>query len=155
MVVLYYALIMNFCRFMSKEPMRAQRPLGPSFGNRSTGASSMYVETTWALHSLLPLRLMHVGNVDRFGRRPLRVRTRSFVSVTLSNPNLICWLRRNFGQTNYSACKMALTSFAKTLAREGAKYNIKANAIAPIAASAMTATVMVRFFQTARGRIRD
>ncbi|KAI0254957.1 peroxisomal hydratase-dehydrogenase-epimerase [Lactifluus subvellereus] len=48
----------------------------------------------------------------------------------------------NFGQANYSAAKMGLVAFTKTLAREGAKYNIKANAIAPIAASAMTATIM-------------
>ncbi|TCD61541.1 hypothetical protein EIP91_008269 [Steccherinum ochraceum] len=48
----------------------------------------------------------------------------------------------NFGQTNYSAAKMGLVAFTKTLAREGAKYNIKATAIAPIAASAMTETVM-------------
>ncbi|KAI0264388.1 peroxisomal hydratase-dehydrogenase-epimerase [Gloeopeniophorella convolvens] len=48
----------------------------------------------------------------------------------------------NFGQANYSAAKMGLIGFTKTLAREGAKYNIKANVIAPIAASAMTATVM-------------
>lgn len=36
---------------------------------------------------------------------------------------------------------MGLVGFAKTLAREGVKYNIKANAVAPIAASPMTATV--------------
>lgn len=50
----------------------------------------------------------------------------------------------NFGQANYSAAKMAMVSFSKTLAREGAKYNIHANAIAPIAASQMTATIMPR-----------
>ncbi|KAH9964369.1 peroxisomal hydratase-dehydrogenase-epimerase [Lactifluus volemus] len=48
----------------------------------------------------------------------------------------------NFGQTNYSAAKMGLVAFTKTLALEGAKYNIKVNAIAPVAASAMTATIM-------------
>ncbi|KAG6880125.1 hypothetical protein C0992_005832 [Termitomyces sp. T32_za158] len=48
----------------------------------------------------------------------------------------------NFGQANYSAAKMGLVAFSKTLAREGEKYNIKATAIAPIAASAMTATMM-------------
>jgi len=48
----------------------------------------------------------------------------------------------NFGQANYSAAKMAMTAFSKTLAREGAKYNINVNAIAPIAASQMTATIM-------------
>ncbi|KIY51787.1 NAD(P)-binding protein [Fistulina hepatica ATCC 64428] len=48
----------------------------------------------------------------------------------------------NFGQANYSAAKMGLIAFTKTLAREGIKYNIKAVCIAPMAASAMTATVM-------------
>ncbi|KIK10140.1 hypothetical protein K443DRAFT_126912 [Laccaria amethystina LaAM-08-1] len=48
----------------------------------------------------------------------------------------------NFGQANYSAAKMGLVAFSKTLAREGAKYNIKSTAIAPMAASAMTETVM-------------
>lgn len=48
----------------------------------------------------------------------------------------------NFGQANYSAAKMGLVGFTKTLAREGHKYNIKVNAIAPFAASAMTATIM-------------
>lgn len=38
----------------------------------------------------------------------------------------------NFGQANYSAAKMALVSFTKTLAIEGAKYNIKSSAIAPV-----------------------
>ncbi|KAI9511841.1 peroxisomal hydratase-dehydrogenase-epimerase [Russula earlei] len=48
----------------------------------------------------------------------------------------------NFGQANYSAAKMGLVTFTRTLALEGAKYNIRVNAIAPIAASAMTATIM-------------
>ncbi|EJD49722.1 multifunctional beta-oxidation protein [Auricularia subglabra TFB-10046 SS5] len=46
------------------------------------------------------------------------------------------------GQANYSAAKMGLIAFTKTLAKEGAKYNIKATAIAPVAASPMTATVL-------------
>ncbi|KAK4047301.1 hypothetical protein OIV83_005479 [Microbotryomycetes sp. JL201] len=48
----------------------------------------------------------------------------------------------NFGQANYSSAKLGVVAFAKTLAREGAKYNIHANAIAPVAASQMTKTVM-------------
>ncbi|KAK4055386.1 hypothetical protein OIO90_003224 [Microbotryomycetes sp. JL221] len=48
----------------------------------------------------------------------------------------------NFGQANYSAAKLGVVAFAKTLAREGAKYGIHANAIAPVAASQMTKTVM-------------
>lgn len=48
----------------------------------------------------------------------------------------------NMGQTNYSAAKSALIVFSICLAREGEKYNIRANTIAPLAASAMTETIM-------------
>ncbi|MEW2358822.1 SDR family oxidoreductase [Spirillospora sp. NPDC029432] len=44
----------------------------------------------------------------------------------------------NFGQANYSTAKMGLVGFTKTLAHEGKKYNIKANAIAPVAWTRMT-----------------
>ncbi|KAI9821231.1 MAG: bifunctional hydroxyacyl-CoA dehydrogenase/enoyl-CoA hydratase fox2 [Pycnora praestabilis] len=48
----------------------------------------------------------------------------------------------SFGQTNYSAAKLSQVGFTETLAKEGYKYNIIANVIAPIAASRMTQTVM-------------
>jgi NAD(P)-dependent dehydrogenase (short-subunit alcohol dehydrogenase family) len=48
----------------------------------------------------------------------------------------------NFGQTNYGAAKMALVGFMNTLKIEGAKNNIHTNAVAPVAATRMTESVI-------------
>jgi NAD(P)-dependent dehydrogenase (short-subunit alcohol dehydrogenase family) len=44
----------------------------------------------------------------------------------------------NFGQTNYGAAKMGLVGLMNVLSVEGAKYNIRCNAIAPTARTRMT-----------------
>ena len=44
----------------------------------------------------------------------------------------------NFGQTNYGAAKMGVIGMMNTLVQEGAKYNIRVNALAPTAATRMT-----------------
>jgi NAD(P)-dependent dehydrogenase (short-subunit alcohol dehydrogenase family) len=44
----------------------------------------------------------------------------------------------NFGQANYGAAKMGIVGLTRVWAQEGAKYNIRANAIAPVAKTRMT-----------------
>ena len=44
----------------------------------------------------------------------------------------------NFGQTNYGAAKMGVVGLMNTLVLEGAKYNIRVNALAPTAGTRMT-----------------
>ena len=48
----------------------------------------------------------------------------------------------NFGQTNYGAAKLALVGFMNSLKLEGQKNNIHVNAIAPVAATRMTAGIL-------------
>ena len=58
--------------------------------------------------------------------------------VNVSSPS---GLFGNFGQLNYGAAKMGIVGLTNVLAIEGAKYNIKANVIAPNAATRMTETL--------------
>lgn len=55
----------------------------------------------------------------------------------------------NFGQSNYGAAKMGLIGLMNVLKLEGAKYNIKVNAIAPIAVTRMTEELLGSFGITA------
>jgi len=48
----------------------------------------------------------------------------------------------NFGQANYGAAKLAQVGLMNTLKIEGAKYNIRVNTIAPVAATRMTENLM-------------
>lgn len=53
----------------------------------------------------------------------------------------------NFGQANYSTAKMGLVGLTKTLAIEGARNGIKANAIAPVAWTRMTEALLPAEFE--------
>jgi NAD(P)-dependent dehydrogenase (short-subunit alcohol dehydrogenase family) len=63
----------------------------------------------------------------------MRVQNYGRIVMTTSSSGLF----GNFGQTNYSAAKMALVGVMQTLAIEGFKYNVRVNCIAPTAATKM------------------
>ncbi|MFH1149858.1 MAG: SDR family oxidoreductase [Actinomycetota bacterium] len=48
----------------------------------------------------------------------------------------------NFGQVNYGAAKMGIAGMMNSVKLEGAKYNIKANTLVPVAGTRLTATVL-------------
>ena len=77
-------------------------------------------------------------NVIQPAFRVMRQNNYGRIIVTTSNAGLY----GNFGQANYSSAKTAVLGFASTLELEGAKYNVKANVIAPVAASRLTEDVM-------------
>jgi len=51
----------------------------------------------------------------------------------------------NFGQANYGAAKAGIMGLSNVLAIEGAKYNVKSNAVAPIARTRMTEDLLGPF----------
>jgi len=57
----------------------------------------------------------------------------------------------NFGQANYSAAKLGLHGFTRALHKEGEAKGIFTNTIAPLAATAMTETVMSKELLKALG----
>ncbi|GAA0920852.1 SDR family oxidoreductase [Nonomuraea longicatena] len=54
----------------------------------------------------------------------------------------------NFGQANYSTAKMGLVGLTKTLGIEGARNGVKANAIAPVAWTRMTSSLLPAEFES-------
>ncbi len=58
----------------------------------------------------------------------------------------------NFGQANYGAAKMGLVGFTRVLAQEGAKHNIRANAIAPVAKTRMTEDILGKIGESLEAR---
>lgn len=57
---------------------------------------------------------------------------------SIINTSSTSGLEGNFGQTNYGAAKAGVAGFTRCLALEGQKFNIRVNAIAPVALTRMT-----------------
>jgi NAD(P)-dependent dehydrogenase (short-subunit alcohol dehydrogenase family) len=65
---------------------------------------------------------------------PMRERGYGRIVVTSSSSGLY----GNFGQANYGAAKLGVVGLMNTLRAEGAKYDIRINALAPVAHTRMT-----------------
>ena len=87
---------------------------------------------------VLDVHLMGSVNCTKACWEIMREQAYGRVVVTTSSSGLY----GNFGQTNYGTAKMGVIGMMNTLAQEGAKYNIKINALAPTAATRMTEGLM-------------
>ena len=90
------------------------------------------------LNAVLDVHLKGAFNVTQPAWRIMREQGYGRIVSTSSAAGVF----GNFGQTNYGAAKMGLVGFTRVLAVEGAKFNIKANAIAPLAMTRMTETIL-------------
>lgn len=87
---------------------------------------------------VLDVHLMGTVNCTKACWEIMREQAYGRIVVTTSSSGLF----GNFGQSNYGAAKMGVIGLMNTLAQEGAKYNIKINALAPVAATRMTEGLM-------------
>lgn len=95
--------------------------------------------------AVLDVHLRGSINVTRAAWPRLREQSYGRVVMTSSASGII----GNFGQSNYGAAKMGMVGLVNVLKLEGAKYNIKVNAIAPIAMTRMTEELLGAFGITA------
>jgi NAD(P)-dependent dehydrogenase (short-subunit alcohol dehydrogenase family) len=87
---------------------------------------------------VIDVHLKGAFNVTRPAWKLMREQNYGRILNTSSNSGIL----GNFGQSNYGAAKMGLVGLTRVLAAEGAKHNIKANALAPLARTRMTEDVL-------------
>jgi NAD(P)-dependent dehydrogenase (short-subunit alcohol dehydrogenase family) len=83
---------------------------------------------------VLDVHLMGTINCTKACWDIMREQAYGRIVVTTSSSGLY----GNFGQTNYGSAKMGVIGMMNTLVQEGAKYNIRVNALAPTAGTRMT-----------------
>jgi NAD(P)-dependent dehydrogenase (short-subunit alcohol dehydrogenase family) len=108
-----------------------------------------------AFHNMTPEMFDHVMDVHLRGAffvtQPafVHMRERGYGRIVTTSSS--AGLYGNFGQVNYSTAKMGLVGMARTIATEGARFNIKANALAPNAFTRMTENLIP---ETAGARLK-
>ena len=83
---------------------------------------------------VLDVHLMGSVNCTKAVWEVMREQNYGRIVVTTSSSGLY----GNFGQSNYGSAKMGVIGMMNTLAQEGAKNNVKVNALAPTAGTRMT-----------------
>ncbi len=83
---------------------------------------------------VLEVHLMGTVNCTKAVWEQMKAQDYGRIMVTTSSSGLY----GNFGQANYGAAKMAVVGLMNTLCQEGAKNNIRVNALSPCAGTRMT-----------------
>ena len=93
--------------------------------------------------AVLKVHLYGTFNVTRAAIPHFREQAYGRVIVTTS----VTGLYGNFGQANYGAAKLGLVGLINTLAIEGKKLNVLANAISPLARTRMSEEILEQEFE--------
>jgi NAD(P)-dependent dehydrogenase (short-subunit alcohol dehydrogenase family) len=90
------------------------------------------------VNAVIDVHLRGAFNVTQPAWKLMRDQGYGRIVNTASNSGVL----GNFGQANYGAAKMGLVGFTNVLSLEGAKHNIKVNALCPVARTRMTEEIL-------------